>query len=249
MATRTIYSIVKGVTPDRAKALIAEAMKSLPGPAPKESKWSDWPYIVKQRQVTALACRDALVISHDAWRLAEAIAIQLDAPHLELRVQESDHWDFTLYRQAQVVADFSTRVSYYDANPATPRPWKQGHARAFADLWNVPLERVVPYLVDWGSLPVSRFAVDGDEFSTDDWCQIFDFMRVLGVENPFDHPDRFEFEIPAWQSTYARQPLWRRVVRELSVWVKGTYPDVPRPTPEQRALMKRRVLTVRITRV
>jgi len=196
MSTRTVYSIVKGVDPDRARTVIEDAAKSLPGPQRKNSKWSDWTYVVESKQMVALACPDALVLADEAWRLAAEIARVLDAPHLELRVQEGDHWDFTLYHRAQVVADFSTRVSYFNSSAPAPRPWKLGNAAAFAELWILPLQRVLPYLVDWDQSADSRFAVEGDSFPTGDWRQIFDFMRAIGIDNPLDHPDHYEFEVP-----------------------------------------------------
>jgi hypothetical protein len=199
--------------------------------------------------MVALACPDAVVVTDDAWRLAAEMGRLLDAPYLELRVQEGDHWDFTLYHRTQVVADFSTKVSYFDSNPAAPRPWKLGDAAAFSNLWNVPLPRVLPYLIDWELLTAPRFVAEGDRFPAGDWRQIVDFMRVIGVEDPLDNPGHFQFEVPAWESTHSRQPLWRRVVRRISVWIKGTYPDVPRYTRDEREQWGRSRSRIRVVRV
>ena len=246
MSERTVYSIIKGVSPDRARALIKEAARALPGPRPKHSKWSDWTYGVRPKKMVALACGDSLVISSEAWRLADEIARLVDSPTLELRVQEGDHWDFTLFHRAEVIADFSTRVSYFDYDSTASGPWKQGDAMSFSTTWNVPLEQISPYLIDWDSLPTPHFVADDDEFSTDDWRQVFDFMRAIGVDYPDEHPDRFHFEVPSWEGTYIVQPLWRRVVRRISVWIKGTYPDAPRRTREQREAIQRRISSIRI---
>ena len=126
MSCRNRHSLIKGVSPDQAKALIAEAVRACPGPPPKNSKWSDWQYIPTPTQFSVLSCADSLVLVNDAYFIANEIARATDLPHMELRVQEGDDWDFTLWHHSQVVADFSTKVSYFDDDPCRPRPWKQG---------------------------------------------------------------------------------------------------------------------------
>ena len=197
----------------------------------------------------ALAHGGALTIIDDAWLLARELARILDAPHLELRVQEGNHWDFTLYCGNNLIADFSTNVAYFNADSSAPRPWKQGNAELFSRTWNVPLARVAPYLIDWESLPAPEYVISGDHFPTGDWQQVFDFMQAIGVEAPHDNPDAFEFSAPCWQMKYVTQPWWCRVVRQISVWTKGTYPDVPRLTREQREEWERRRSSIRIVRV
>jgi len=249
MATRTRYSIIKGIPRDRAKLVINQAVQAMPGPVPRHSKWSDATYVVKPKQFSALLCGDALVLADDAWPLAHQLASELNAPHLELRVQESDHWDFTLYRGKQLVADFSTRVGYFEDDPSKPRPWKQGDATSVSATWGVPLDHLAPYLIDWDSQTVPQLARPCDRFRTSDWRQGFDFMLAIGVENPYDHPDQFSLDVPMWQSAYIIQPFWRRIIRQVSVWIKGTYPDVPPLTQRQRADRERRRASVQIARV
>lgn len=228
MSFRTRYSIIKGVLPAHAKEIVAEAARVLPGPRPQQSRWSDYRPVVKANRLVALACDDALILADDAWRLAAEISRLADKPHLELRIQESDHWDFTLYHHGRVIADFSTRVAYFDADPLTPRPWKQGDEKAFADCWGIAPECVRPYLIDWGATPKLGLACESDRYPSGAWEQIFDFMRAIGVDNPVDHPASFEFEVPKWNTCFQRQPWWRRLVRALSVRIRGVYPDVPR---------------------
>ena len=59
-------------------------------------------------------------------------------------------------------------------------------------------------------------------------------MTALGIDQPHDHPDRFAFSVPSWERAYVRQPAWRRAIRKISVWIKGTYPDVPKRTTAQK---------------
>lgn len=146
------------------------------------------------------------------------------------------------------MADFSTRVGYFNDDEDAPRPWKQGDATAFAETWQVPLKSVSPYLFDWDMLAMPT-QVAGDQYSAGDWCQVFDFMRAIGLEYPHDNPKQFLFDYPAWTSSYFRQPRWRRAVRRLSVWYKGTYPDVPRHTPEQREHFRKLKAQIQVYRL
>src|SRR5262245_57288378 len=129
MATRTRYSIVKCGTSTDAHKLIGKAQKGMPGPFPGGSRWGDSRYLVRPRKLSALSCSDAVIMADDAWSLASEMARLADCAHLELRVQESNHWDFTLYKGKDLIADFSTNVLYFDADEAARRPWKQGDAR------------------------------------------------------------------------------------------------------------------------
>ncbi len=183
-------------------------------------------------------------------QLAKQIGLLTGTPHLELRVQESVHWDFTLYQGGEVIADFSTRVNYFNPDPELSPPWKKGDAATFEKYSNVPTKTVSPYLIDWDSVNSPGYAVAGDRYRLGNWCQIVDFMRcAIGVADPLDHPSRFEFDVPSWTTAYVRQPLWRRVVRRISVCVKGTYPDVPRRTAEQRKELERLPASSRIVKV
>lgn len=249
MSHRITYSVIRGVEPSRAKHVLAEAAKSLPGSSPQNSKWSDFPYVVASKKIVALAVPDALVLTSDAWPLAQEVARLVDEPHLELRIQEGDHWDFTLFHRTQVIADFSTRVSYFNSDSAVSRPWKQGSAETFASAWNVPLARVAPYLSDWDSLTAPAFAAEGDSYPSGEYWQILDFMRAMGVDDPGNHPQHFECDMPTWQVTFSPQPRWRRAVRRISVWIKGTYPDVPRRTRAQADHWQRRRSSVTITKI
>lgn len=249
MSVRTRYSLIKGVNLEIAQRAIAEAGRLLPGDPPAQSKWSDWTHVVSPKSFNAVVVNDILVMTDDAWPVAREIARLVDAPHLELRVQESDHWDFTLYRQDAAIADFSTSVAYFDDNPASPRPWKMGSAEAFAKAWGIPENEILPYFVDWNSLPSSRICRTGDDYPTHDWRQIFDFMAALGADEPDGHPDKFTFSVPSWESAYVRQPAWRRAVRTISVWLKGTYPDMPKLTAAEEELWNRRRASIQLIKV
>ena len=73
-------------------------------------------------------------------------------------------------------------------------------------------------------------------------------MRAIGVANPQEHPERFRFSVPLWEKDYVPQSFCRRLVRRVSVWIKGTYPDVPRLTEEEREQWRLRQESVQATR-
>jgi len=168
---------------------------------------------------------------------------------MELRVQEGDHWDFTLYQAGEVVCDFSTHVGYFDADPSKPRPWKQGDSESFARVWKVSNDVIKPYLIDWGALSGPRFVARGDKYQAGDWRQIYDFMKAIGVQPPEENPGKFSFRVPLWTDAYKPQWWWWRIIRNVSVRIKGTYPDVPPLTAEQRALWEQRRASVRIVKM
>lgn len=248
MSVRTRYSIIKGVNLETVNEAISDATKLFPGDPPKHSSWSDWTYIVVPKSYDAFVSADMLVLTDDAFLVAKEIARLVDAPHLELRVQESDHWDFSLNHHDALIADFSTRVAYFDNNPTSPQPWKMGSAEAFANAWGIPKDKILPYLVDWNALPSRRVCREGDKYPTDDWRQVFDFMTALGINQLDKLADSFAFSVPTWKSVHVRQPAWRRAIRQISVWIKGTYPDLPKPTEAEKEEWERRA-SVQIVRV
>ena len=248
MAICTVYSAIKGVDSDRARSAIEEALTVLPGKAPQHSRWDDYQHTVRMQPMVGVVSNGVLCLADNAWMLAFEIARRLNAVHMELRVQEGDHWDFSLYRAGTLLADFSTRVGAFHEDPEVPRPWKAGDIHAFADAWDISVDRIAPYLIDWDAQSQPSWAMQGDKYPTGDWCQILDFMQTIGVIPPHGHPDRFEFEVPRWTGVYQRQPRWRRIVRRFSVWCRGVYPDVPRRTTADRARYRRKQARVRIIR-
>ena len=199
MGERTRWSIVKGIPADEAVAAIDAALPVLPGPPPATPKNSSYRHIRGTREVLGVCEGDVLTLCDDAWRLAQEIAVQRGLFEIELRAQEGDHWDFTLFRGREVLVDFSTRVGYFDENRNTPRPWKLGSPRVLAEAWGVPLPAIVPYLVDWDALPAPRRVTPTSRFASGDWRELFDFMSLLGAAPPYERPDRFRLEVPFWK--------------------------------------------------
>ena len=80
-----------------------------------------------------------------------------------------------------MIADFSTRVNYFNPDPEPSPPWKKGDAATFEKYWNVPTKTVSPYLIDWDSVNSPGYAVAGDRYRIGNWCQIVDLMAAPSV--------------------------------------------------------------------
>lgn len=141
-----------------------------------------------------------LYLPHGAcdWRLFETISAMLDVPLMELRIQEEALWDYSLHRGAECVDTFSTLPQYWDypdePGPEQMRKWA-GKPRLLAELWQVPLERIERYFVNWGMQAdpddsgVFNTVMEGKAYPSDqhpygECRQMFDFLAALGGAIP-----------------------------------------------------------------
>ena len=121
---------------------------------------------------------------------------RLRLPWLEIRIQDGSIWTYTLYRGKEVLDTFSVCPQYWDADqtaPAELEEW-QGKPDVLSKAWNLPIERVEKYLVNWGyrDQPDSNFfefrrtgkAYPTDEHPYGDYEQFFDVLKVLGGVEP-----------------------------------------------------------------
>jgi hypothetical protein len=132
------------------------------------------------------------------WHLFEKISEALDAPLMELRIQEEALWDYSLHRGTSCVDTFSTLPQYWDY-PEEPdekylRAWA-GKPKLLAELWRVPLERIERYFANWGMQDdpndsgVFRTVMQGKAYLGDSHLygecrQMFDFLAALGGAIP-----------------------------------------------------------------
>ena len=132
------------------------------------------------------------------WRLFEVVSEALDAPLMELSIQEEALWDYVLYRGAECVDKFSTLPQYWDY-PHEPgekllREWA-GQPKLLAELWHLPLERIERYFVNWGMKAdpddsgVFNTLLEGKAYPSDqhpygECRQMFDFLATLGGAIP-----------------------------------------------------------------
>lgn len=121
-----------------------------------------------------------------------AVARNLGGPELVVFFQEKSFWEFALYVDQALVIKFST----------APAQWGDVESSAYfgtpqdlADIWEVPVERIERYMVDWGlterwieeyqvTSPVylmeGQKAYHEDEYEYGQLYQGFDFIRALG---------------------------------------------------------------------
>ena len=60
------------------------------------------------------------------WRLFETISAALDAPLMELRIQEEAMWDYSLHLGAECLDTFSTLPQYWDHSEGRTRRKSKG---------------------------------------------------------------------------------------------------------------------------
>ena len=134
----------------------------------------------------------------DLWAIPEAIASALKVPWLDLSINEEAMWSYVLVVDGQTVDDFSTLPQYWDMAEdadADPLAGKFSDPRVLAETWQVPVERVERYLVNWGMQNdpddsgvyhtiLQDKAYPTDEHPYGECRQMFDFMKALGGKMP-----------------------------------------------------------------
>ncbi len=144
-------------------------------------------------------------------------------PWIELRIQEGALWDYTLFKGDQCADMFSVCPQYFSdprkisvvsfagslkkiASIALgSKQYKdfderlaawEGKPAVLAELWDLPVERIERYLVNWGfatnpgqqtfKYERSGRAYTDDQFEYGNYEQFYDVLRVLGAMEPTD---------------------------------------------------------------
>lgn len=84
------------------------------------------------------------------------IGKRLDCPWMEARIQDGNHWDYSLMQGGRELDDFSTFPQYYHRSSSKRNEYK-GNPQLLADTWGIPIKRIERYLVNWGDAG-QRFA-------------------------------------------------------------------------------------------
>ena len=226
--------------------MLFELSKNDPQKVTKSSKWSDWVSVPGDIEYFYYHQNEMLVIYDGAFDIASKISCSLNLPHLELRIQEGDHWDLSLYKNNELVADFSVKKSYFNSNLSDKNPWKYGSYDEFIKIWGETNRDLSKYFVDWTSVNEDYKCYDTDRHNVNDYLQIYDLMDGFGISLPAEENGYSILKCKGWKGEYRRQPLFRRVIRKISVWYKGTYPDVPRQTPVEKEIWNERKGSIKI---
>jgi hypothetical protein len=246
MADRTVYSIIRGISLESSKIVLAELSNDDPPELMKTTKWSDWISVPAFIDHYFYHANETLVIFDKACYIASKISSRFDLPHLELRIQDGDHWDLSLYKNNNLVVDFSVKKSYFDADLNDRNPWKFGSYEDFIKIWGRVNRDISRYFIDWTAIDHGFKCYDSDGYAANNYMQIYDFMSAIGIAMPEEDDGYSIIKFKGWKGEYKKQPLYRRVIRKLSVWYKGTYPDVPRLTPEEEEIWKKRIGSIKI---
>jgi hypothetical protein len=196
MGERLTIRIFKGVTTQEFRAAAEEVATKYGGAVNWNSKpqHPDRDFRTSHNEKVHAAYLPYL--SGADYLFCQKIAAALSVPWIDLRIQEGSLWDYSLYRGAQHLDNFSTLPEYWGYDEqwiATQR----GNPQLLADTWGIQVERIEKYLLPWG------FEVDEDEgvFSTlrrgkaypadkneygDIW-QMFDFLRAVGATDPVNY--------------------------------------------------------------
>lgn len=78
------------------------------------------------------------------------VAGPLGIPWMELRVQESSHWDYSLMRGYEDVCWYSSFPQYWGEDPEYIEQSK-GNPELLAQLWGIPLSKIDRYHLQWGN--------------------------------------------------------------------------------------------------
>ena len=193
MSSRLILRLYKCADEMRFHEAVLMAAKAMSEPM-------RWGYPTAPRDKIESAYQDGVHTTFVPWQQHEyAFSAELghilDVPWIELRIQESNHWDYTLYHGKECLDDFSTCPQYYEDDEEHLK-LKRGQPQILSKTWGIPLDRIERYLVNWGTrinrkTKEEEFVLKGkaypdDEFEYGDYEQYFDVLRVLSGKWPRD---------------------------------------------------------------
>jgi hypothetical protein len=152
-------------------------------------------------RLSSKGCTHTLYIPYQAlsFPFCQEIGCILDAPWIEIRIQEGSLWDYTLYRGAECVDRFSVAPEYWLEPKAITEDYlreQRGNPQKLSTLWDIPVERIERYLVSWGFYVVDEdtfaFRLKGKAYETDRFeygnpDQMDDFLKALGGEFPMEN--------------------------------------------------------------
>ncbi len=129
--------------------------------------------------------------------VAKLVGSRLNVPWIVARVQEGNHWDYSLFSAAEYIHSFSTRATYWGKRAYGVSAARAAAARLALE-WGIETRTIERYHRPWDAPPWRRiralrrrgraYAHDKSEYG-DIW-QLLDFIRALGGEdvmNTIDH--------------------------------------------------------------
>ena len=189
MSNRGTLNVFRGVSAAAVCGRLAELAPGMPPLVPSagyEARRVEWRIDVAASDMVAVVNQP--LYSSGVPVLIAACAAASGCPWMALDMVEGDHWNYRLYKGGEFLHSFSTFPEYWSRDLRDAHRDK-GDAQQLASLWGVPVDRVAPYLRNWGERPDGRVAArvklrgkarPDDEFPYGEMYQILDFLRALG---------------------------------------------------------------------
>lgn len=125
-----------------------------------------------------------------------AMSRVLKCPWFSLRIQEGSHWEYSFFDADKHLDSFSTLPQYWDGDKQRIAK-RKGNPELISRAWNVPIDRIQNYLVNWGMVTLDDGsyttilkdkAYDADQFDYGDCNQMEDFLNAIGGWMPMAQP-------------------------------------------------------------
>ena len=149
----------------------------------------------------------SVLVNTNCYGVMSATARLLSSPLLTVAFQEKTFWEASLSVDGDTVFNFSTSPTYWGEEEAKSYLW---NANVLAEIWDVPVERIERYLVDWELTDVwieemkimsPGYKKHGEQAYPADTCeygdpfQCIDFINALGAADP-QEGERFIVHLP-----------------------------------------------------
>ena len=122
-----------------------------------------------------------------------SVAYQLGGIWMDVRYQDGDCWDLSVYKGAEHMCSHSVNPWAHEVRFKYNQDHVDYRINKLCKLWPAQAERMRPYLLPWREpvrkLGLTRFvarkgkAYPTDEYTYGDADQIHDFLRVFGIDN------------------------------------------------------------------
>ena len=141
----------------------------------------------------------AIEMEDPCYRVFAALDSRFSGPWINLFLQENAFWEFSLRSGDQRLDRFSVTPQEWDEDPDFVEA-RKGHPEILASVWDVPVERIERYMVNWNpgmawsdehQREVYGYQINGkaypeDEHSYGNVWQAIDFIHALGGEYPYN---------------------------------------------------------------
>jgi hypothetical protein len=196
MAERNTLRIFKGPSKDQFRQTAEAVAKRYGGLIEwNASPDDDWLHFFVSHNDTIHTALLPYVRDAADYLFCKKLAVELNVPWIQLRIQDGTLWDYSLYSAGKHLSNFSTLPEYWGEDDE----WNQtqrGDPQLLATIWGIDRHRIERYLLPWGfqlreeagTFETTRKgkAYDEDKYPYGDIWQMHDFLRAIGGIDPYD---------------------------------------------------------------